>query len=194
MAKEILINAKTQRPSVCNAAESLLIHREWFTQNGEQLLLDLQHAGVKIIGDENVCGVLSTATPATDDDYATEFLSLTISVKVIESVYEAIEHVNHYGTKHSEAIITEDILNTEAFLNNVDAAAVYRTMHQQDLQMVLNSATVQRLALVLKNYMHVVQWGYLLLLLQNILFTEMVKFENKTKDLQFLYDESLFPQ
>ncbi|SOC35983.1 glutamate-5-semialdehyde dehydrogenase [Ureibacillus acetophenoni] len=125
MAETIVLNAKTQRPSVCNAAENLLIERTWFDQNGEQLLNQLHNHGVSIIGDEHVCEVLSSATKAKEEDYATEHLSLTISVKVVENVDEAIEHVNKYSTKHSEAIITEDVLNAANFLNNVDAAAVY---------------------------------------------------------------------
>lgn len=125
MAHDILINAKTQRPSVCNSAESLLIQYDWFKEKGESILKDLQKAGVTIIGDEEVCTVNSLATLASEEDYATEFLDLTISVKVVGNVYEAIEHVNTFGTKHSEAIITEDILNAELFLKNVDAAAVY---------------------------------------------------------------------
>lgn len=125
MAETIVLNAKTQRPSVCNAAENLLIERTWFDQNGEQLLNQMHNQGVSIIGDGHVCEVLSSATKATEEDYSTEHLSLTISVKVVENVDEAIEHVNKYGTKHSEAIITEDVLNAANFLNNVDAAAVY---------------------------------------------------------------------
>ncbi len=125
MALNIIINAKTQRPSVCNAAESLLIQRDWFEQLGDQLLQELDAAGIKIIGDDAVCNVLSTATLATEEDYGTEFLSLTISVKVVENVYEAIEHINTYGTKHSEAIVTEDVMAAQTFLSSVDAAAVY---------------------------------------------------------------------
>ncbi|CAM5212889.1 Gamma-glutamyl phosphate reductase OS=Ureibacillus acetophenoni OX=614649 GN=proA PE=3 SV=1 [Ureibacillus acetophenoni] len=125
MAETILLNAKTQRPSVCNAAENLLIQKEWFVDNGEKLLLTLHEHGVSVIGDEKVCEVLPSATRATEEDYATEHLSLTISVKVVDNVDKAIEHVNKYSTKHSEAIITEDVINAANFLNNVDAAAVY---------------------------------------------------------------------
>lgn len=125
MAEKIIVNAKTQRSSVCNAAESLLIQRNWFEQQGTQLLTDLSKQGIAIIGDANVCAVLPEATLATDEDYATEFLSLTLSVKVVEDVYEAINHINTYGTNHSEAIITEDTQNAATFLNSVDAAAVY---------------------------------------------------------------------
>ncbi len=125
MALKIVLNAKTQRPSVCNAAESLLIHHNWFIQYGKQFLQQLQQANISIIGDEHICEVLPAATIATDDDYATEFLSLTLSVKVVENVYEAIDHINIYGTHHSESIITEDSLAAQTFLTCVDAAAVY---------------------------------------------------------------------
>ncbi len=124
-SEKICLNAKTQRPSVCNAAESLLIHPVWFKTYGTQLLSSLHKAGVTIIGDERVCEAFSRALLATEDDYATEFLDLKISVKLVENVYEAIEHIHHFGTNHSEAIITEDPLVAETFLNSVDAAAVY---------------------------------------------------------------------
>ena len=125
MAENIIINAKTQRPSVCNAAESILIQRNWFEEQGKQLLSQLANAGIAIIGDQHVCAAHPEATPATDEDYATEFLSLTLSVKVVENVYEAISHINTYGTNHSEAILTEDSIAAETFLASVDAAAVY---------------------------------------------------------------------
>lgn len=124
-AETICLNAKTQRPSVCNAAESLLIHPTWFKAHGVQLLTSLYEAGVTIIGDEQVCQSFEAALPATTDDYATEYLDLKISVKLVENVYEAIEHIHQFGTNHSEAIITEDPLVAETFLNSVDAAAVY---------------------------------------------------------------------
>ena len=125
MASKIVLNAKMQRPSVCNAAESLLIHKDFFEANGEQLLAMLSDAGVKIYGDEKVCDVLPVALKATEEHYAEEFLELTISVKVIESVEDAILHINKYGTNHSEAIVTENAQHAEVFLNSVDAAAVY---------------------------------------------------------------------
>ncbi|MED3660836.1 glutamate-5-semialdehyde dehydrogenase [Ureibacillus sp. FSL K6-8385] len=125
IAEKVVINAKTQRPSVCNAAESLLIQEDWFKEHGKPLLESLQNAGVEILGDEKVCEVLPGAALATEEDYATEFLSLTISVKVVKDVDEAIDHINHYGTKHSEAIITNDEQNAEKFLNRVDATSVY---------------------------------------------------------------------
>ncbi|KOP80441.1 gamma-glutamyl phosphate reductase [Lysinibacillus sp. FJAT-14745] len=123
--EKVCINAKTQRPSVCNAAESLLIHPDWFSKHGKQLLSTMHQAGVTIIGDATVCQALDFAQLATAEDYATEYLDLKISVKIVENVYEAIEHINQYGTNHSEAIMTEDQLVADTFLNSVDAAAAY---------------------------------------------------------------------
>lgn len=125
MATKIIINAKTQRPSVCNAAESLLIHKDFFHTQGKSLLESLAAAGIEIFGDEHVCQVLATAIPATEEHYAEEFLSLTLSVKVVESVEEAVLHINKFGTHHSEAIVTENEENAALFLNSIDAAAVY---------------------------------------------------------------------
>lgn len=125
MAEKIILNAKTQRTSVCNAAESLLIHQEFFDANGEHLLAMLSDAGIKIYGDDQVCSVLPAALKATEEHYAEEFLDLTLSAKVVESVEEAILHINRFGTNHSEAIVTDNTKNAEMFLNSVDAAAVY---------------------------------------------------------------------
>ncbi|MBW8349168.1 glutamate-5-semialdehyde dehydrogenase [Bacillus sp. IITD106] len=125
MTHEIVLNAKLQRPSVCNAIESILIHEKWFDQFGESLLAKLLENNVEIHGDENVVQVIPAAKLANEKDWETEFLGLTVSVKVINSLEEAIDHINKYGTQHSEAIITEDEANAAIFLNNVDAAAVY---------------------------------------------------------------------
>lgn len=125
MAEKVILNAKTQRPSVCNAAESLLIHQEFFDANGEHLLAMLSDAGIKIYGDDQVCNALPAALKATEEHYAEEFLDVTLSAKVVESVEEAILHINRFGTNHSEAILTNNEKNAEMFLNSVDAAAVY---------------------------------------------------------------------
>lgn len=125
MAEKIVINAKTQRPSVCNAVESLLVHKNWFNEYGVKLLIALQDVNVELVGDENVHEKLPEVPLATEEDYATEFLSLKMSVKVVENVLEAVEHINQYGTNHSESIVTENKENAEIFLQNVDAAAVY---------------------------------------------------------------------
>lgn len=125
MALKIILNAKTQRPSVCNAAESLLVQQDWFNEFGEKLLHELSGAGIAIKGDENVCTVFPAAELASEENYAEEFLSLTLSVKVVGNVYEAIEHINRYGTHHSESIVTEDSMAAKTFLTSIDAAAVY---------------------------------------------------------------------
>lgn len=125
MAEETVLNAKLQRPSVCNAIESLLIHPTWFEENGVNLLNKLKENKVEIYGDTVVCEALRHAKVATEEDWATEYLGLTISVKLVDSVHAAVAHINKYGTRHSEAIITEDDRNAQIFQNSVDAAAVY---------------------------------------------------------------------
>ncbi len=125
MAEQIVINGKTQRPSVCNAIETVLIQQEWFEEYGEKLLSVLAEHGVEVYGDEQVCAVAQDAKPATEEDWYTEYLALSVSVKVVANVEEAIQHINKYGTKHSEAIITTDDQNALTFLTKVDAAAVY---------------------------------------------------------------------
>lgn len=125
LAEQVVLNAKTQRPSVCNAIESLLIHEKWFAGYGKQLLELLHENGVEIHGDETVCGAFDQAVLANEQDWGTEYLALAISVKVVSDVDEAINHINTYGTKHSEAILTEDGKSAALFLNKVDAAAVY---------------------------------------------------------------------
>jgi glutamate-5-semialdehyde dehydrogenase len=125
MAEKIIMNGKTQRPSVCNAIESLLIHESWFNENGENLLAVLNDKGIEVYGDENVCAAFPEAKTATEEDWSTEYLALKISVKIVKDVSDAIDHINRYGTKHSEAIITKSDQNADVFMNKVDAAAVY---------------------------------------------------------------------
>ena len=126
MAKTIVKNSKTQRLSVCNTTESLLLHEDFFHLHGKEFLHYLHdELGIELYGDAQVCRELPAVLPATEEHYAQEFLALTLSVKVVESVYEAVNHINKYGTNHSEAIITDDKQNAEVFLNSVDAAAVY---------------------------------------------------------------------
>ncbi|MGM9966419.1 MAG: glutamate-5-semialdehyde dehydrogenase [Rummeliibacillus sp.] len=125
MVKDIVINAKTQRPSVCNAAESLLIHKNWFAQNGEELVDTLLNAEITIYGDETIQQVNRSIKQATESDWGTEYLALALSAKIVQNVDDAINHINKYGTKHSEAIITENNDNAAKFQTAVDAAAVY---------------------------------------------------------------------
>ncbi|MFB6803582.1 glutamate-5-semialdehyde dehydrogenase [Peribacillus butanolivorans] len=125
MVENIVLNGKTQRPSVCNAIESLLIHEKWFEENGKRLLAVLNEKGIEIYGDEAVCNAFPEAKTATEEDWSTEYLALKISVKTVSCVSDAIEHINRYGTNHSEAILTKDEQNAAVFMNKVDAAAVY---------------------------------------------------------------------
>lgn len=125
MAESIVINGKTQRPSVCNAIETVLIEEKWFAKHGKELLTSLHNHGVEIFGDDAVTNSFSAAKRATEEDWYAEYLALSISVKIINGVDEAIHHINKYGTNHSEAIITENKDHANKFLNKVDAAAVY---------------------------------------------------------------------
>ena len=125
MAANIVFNAKTSRPSVCNAAESLLVH----AAVAEEALLavkeKLDEKNVELFGDEAVCEILPDVKPASEDDWGREYLDYKMSVKIVGSIDEAIEHILRYGTGHSEAIITNDVANSQKFLAQVDAAAVY---------------------------------------------------------------------
>ena len=128
-AAEIVANAKCSRPSVCNSQETLLVHQD---NSGECLaiILALLHSkGVEIRGCERTCEQARRssvpAVLATEEDYYTEFNDLILAVKVVDSLDEAITHINQYGTRHSEAIITEDYAAAQTFVDEVDAAAVY---------------------------------------------------------------------
>ncbi|WP_078553074.1 glutamate-5-semialdehyde dehydrogenase [Bacillus alkalicellulosilyticus] len=125
MAISIAVNAKTQRPSVCNAAETIIVHRDWAKEHGNALREALQGKGVEIRGNEAACDTIGNINAATDEDWSTEYLDLTVAMKVVDSVEEAISHIQTYGTKHSEAIISEDDQSVVTFFNYVDAAAVY---------------------------------------------------------------------
>ncbi|EKN68542.1 glutamate-5-semialdehyde dehydrogenase [Schinkia azotoformans] len=125
MAINIAINAKTQRPSVCNAAETILLHEEWAKNHLEDLIKALLDKKVEIRGDEKVRGIHPEIKEAIEEDWGTEFLDLIVSMKIVENVDEAIAHINKYGSLHSEAIISETAENVERFFNYVDAAALY---------------------------------------------------------------------
>lgn len=126
MATQIVINAKTQRPSVCNAAESLVVHAdiaEDFLPHLEKAISKVQ--AVEFRADETALKLMEKAVPASSEDFATEFLDYIMSVKVVDSLDEAIDWINTYTTSHSEAIVTQDISRAEQFQDDVDAAAVY---------------------------------------------------------------------
>jgi glutamate-5-semialdehyde dehydrogenase len=123
-AVEIVKNAKVQRPTVCNALETLLIHKDAVEKLLVPVLQELDNSGVIIHGDETVCETFPKAIPATADDWSTEYLSLELAVKVVDSFDDALEHIAQYSTSHTESIITEDKVNAERFLAEVDSAVV----------------------------------------------------------------------
>lgn len=125
MAAEIIINAKTQRVGVCNACESLLIHKAVKDELLPVLAEKLREKQVEIRGDEEVLSLIPGAVPAGEEDWGKEYLDYIISMKVVSSVDEAIAHINKYNTGHSEAIITENYSHAQQFLDEVDAACVY---------------------------------------------------------------------
>jgi len=125
MTEPIVINAKTQRPSVCNTIEGLVIHENWLKQHGAKLFQALQTHGVTVHGDAAVTAVFPDAVEATEEDWGTEYLDLDLSAKTVQSVEAAITYINTYGTKHSEGILTEDEAHAAQFMNGVDATTVY---------------------------------------------------------------------
>ncbi|MGP9501724.1 glutamate-5-semialdehyde dehydrogenase [Specibacter sp. AOP5-B1-6] len=125
MSVDILLNAKTHRPSVCNTVETLLVHKDATVLPA--VLTALAKAGVRLHVDERVQAVLPagvTATPATDEDWATEYMDLDLAVKMVDSMPEALEHIRTWSTGHTEAIITNDLANAEIFIAEIDSAAV----------------------------------------------------------------------
>ncbi|MGL5575133.1 MAG: glutamate-5-semialdehyde dehydrogenase [Sarcina sp.] len=125
MAKNIIVNAKTSRPGVCNAAESMLVHKDVAKEFLPMALKELMDKGVEIRGCAKTKAIVPNVVDATEEDFDTEFLDFILSVKVVDSLDEAIAHINKFGTGHSEAIVTTNYFNSEKFLQRVDAAAVY---------------------------------------------------------------------
>jgi len=123
-ARDIVVNAKVQRPSVCNAVETVLVHRQAAPRLIPLVASALQSEGVAIHGDDIVAGLVSNVIPATEEDWATEYLSLDIAMKVVDSLDEALEHIRRYSTGHTESIVTTDSRNAERFLAEVDSAVV----------------------------------------------------------------------
>jgi glutamate-5-semialdehyde dehydrogenase len=124
-AVSIVFNAKTHRPGVCNAAESLLVHRKIAERVLPSIGKSLREGGVEIRGDETTCRLIPEAVPAVEEDWGTEYLDLVISSRVVDSVEAAVDHINRHGTMHSESIVTENYTHAQYFLDRVDAAAVY---------------------------------------------------------------------
>ena len=125
MAVNIIINAKTQRLGTCNTCESLVLHKNILESYGPAIIDALLEKGVQVRGDERVCALNDQVIPATEEDWGTEYLDAIISVKIVDSIDEAITHINTYNTGHSESIITKDYDNALRFQDEIDAAAVY---------------------------------------------------------------------
>ncbi len=125
VAVAIVHNAKTHRPGVCNAAESLLVHKKVAAEILPAIGASLTGSGVEIRGDRWTCELIPEALPASEEDWSTEYLDLVISSKVVDSVEEAVDHINQYGSMHSESIVSENYSHAQYFLDRVDAAAVY---------------------------------------------------------------------
>jgi len=125
MAEKIAFNAKVQRPGVCNAMETLLVHKSVAADFLPKIVQAYEAAKVEIRGDEAVRHMVPSALPATEEDWRTEYLDLIVSIRVVDSLDQAIEHINRYGSGHSDAIVTEDAAHAERFLSEVDSAAVF---------------------------------------------------------------------
>ncbi len=125
MALNIIENAKTQRIGVCNACESLVIHQSIAKEFLPKITKRLFQHQVEIRGDQDACNIVSDFKLAVEEDFATEYLDYIISIKIVENIDQAIEHINYYNTGHSESIITKDYNNAQKFLDEIDAAAVY---------------------------------------------------------------------
>jgi glutamate-5-semialdehyde dehydrogenase len=123
-ARDIVVNAKVQRPSVCNAVETVLVHRDAADRVMPGMLAALRDSGVTVHGDERAARYDAAIVPATEEDWATEYLSLDLAVRVVDDLDEALEHIRRYSTHHTESIVTDDDSNAERFLAEVDSAVV----------------------------------------------------------------------
>ncbi|WP_145408875.1 glutamate-5-semialdehyde dehydrogenase [Paenibacillus xylanexedens] len=125
MAAEIAINAKAQRPSVCNSMETLLVHSSFAEQHLASIADQFRELNVLLKGCDTVQRIVPSAQPVSEEDYATEYNDYILNIRVVSGLDEALQHIAQYGTKHSECIVTADTANAERFLHDVDAAAVY---------------------------------------------------------------------
>ncbi|MEG2869301.1 MAG: glutamate-5-semialdehyde dehydrogenase [Terrisporobacter sp.] len=125
MAKDIVVNAKTSRPAVCNAAESLVIHEDIAKEALPVIVDALREKGVLLKGDDKALEIIKDMDKATEEDFYTEFLDYIMSIKIVKNIDEAISHINKYNTGHSEAIVTKSYENSQKFMQRIDAAAVY---------------------------------------------------------------------
>jgi glutamate-5-semialdehyde dehydrogenase len=119
-----VVNAKTQRPSVCNAVETVLVHRGAADRLVGPVVAALQQSGVTVHGDDTVERLAAGVTPATEEDWATEYLSLDLAMRVVDDLDDALAHIRRYSTHHTESIVTQDAANEARFLAEVDSAVV----------------------------------------------------------------------
>jgi glutamate-5-semialdehyde dehydrogenase len=126
MAEKLCFNAKVQRPGVCNAMESMLVHQDVAARFLPGMAREFKKAGVELRGCPLTRRIVKWAKRASEKDYRSEYLDLILSVKVVKGLDEAIAHINNYGSHHSDTIVTDDRLNAERFLKNVDSACVYQ--------------------------------------------------------------------
>ena len=149
MATEIIVNAKCQRPSVCNAAETLLIHQEVAESFLPTIEKALKEFHVELRADERALAIFEESIPATEQDWETEFLDFILAVKVVDSLDEAIQHINRYNTKHSESIISDNYFATQQFYNKW-MQPLFMRMLQLVSRTVLNLDLAPKSALVRK--------------------------------------------
>jgi glutamate-5-semialdehyde dehydrogenase len=128
LAVSIIDDGKTQKPSVCNALETVLVHKDVAEEFLPKLSERLTKRGVEIRGDEKVWSILPNAKPASEDDWSTEYLDLIISIKIVDSLEDAINHINHYSSQHSEVIITTDQSAADLFQTSIDSACVFHNV------------------------------------------------------------------
>ena len=131
MASEVVLNSKMRRTGICGAMETLLIDRQWSEENIASVLNDLIEAGCEIRGDEQICEIEPRAVAAEDADWIKEYLAAIVSVKMVEDVEEAIKHINHFGSHHTESIVTKDYSNAERFLQAIDSAILLHNASTQ---------------------------------------------------------------
>ena len=131
MAKKVVVNSKMRRTGICGAMETLLIDSHWADTTVTPVVEALHAAGCKIRGDETICIWVTNAVPATESDWSTEYLAPIVSVKIVCGVEEAIEHINRYGSGHTESIITENDETAAKFLNEIDSAILLHNASTQ---------------------------------------------------------------
>ncbi|HCW93110.1 MAG TPA: gamma-glutamyl-phosphate reductase, partial [Flexistipes sinusarabici] len=124
MAVDIAYNAKVQRPGVCNAMETLLLNKKVYREVLDKLMPEYEKAGVEVRASADIAEIYNTKH-ASEEDWRTEYLDLILSVKSVENMQEAIDHINQYGSMHSEAVVTSDYSRAMDFMNSTDASAVY---------------------------------------------------------------------